>query len=558
MFEMGFRDDIDAIAEYLPKSPERQTFFATATVSLAVNQAAERLMSSNREIINPTTEHDHTHSTISQYHTVVPSAVDFFPHILRLIAHSQMAIKSNKVVIFCQTTRMAQLLSTMLRALALRVLPGGEETQVFEIHSMRSQEVRTTELFNFRKLRGQPSILVTTDLVTRNNDVDNATHVIQIGIPSSGQIYFSRVGKVHHAPQGRSDLVLLPWEIGFMTWQLTEVEIKPLTLNELKREVVELATSKDAELGSKMKDALIRPSLPLIENIETEINALKSHLDEDAVKETFASLLGYYIPKSPELRCQKPIIVQGLKDWTTDACGMLAAPYVSDAFLNRLGIRDGRTKHFGEQFVDHSEKYAARREGPHWSGRGRQQSKQKNKRLPEWSTENPVLDERDPATSPEDYRTSRYGKRDISPHRSLQAPRPPPRMAWGHSGTNALGSPPASRVNTVRPNRIRTWGSGEQTASQPSTPWPAGSRSPTLVCEQGILRAEATPTPISELTPEAKTARAALSNWGNDAAASNDTTVEPPDSWQLPPAPRTGRLRWSWREQEHAGSDSKS
>ena len=526
---MGFRDDIDAIAEYLLKPPERQTFFATATVSPSVNQAAERLMSSNREIINSTTEHDDTHSTVSQYHTIVPSAADLFPHILRLIARSQMVERSSKVIIFCQTTRMAQLLSTMLRALAPHILPGGEDTQVFEVHSMRPQDTRSTELFNFRKLRGQPSILVTTDLVVRSNEVGNPAHVIQIGIPSSGPVYFSRVGKALQVPQGRSDLVLLPWEIGFMTWQLTEAEIKPLALNELKRDVVELATNRDAKLGSELKDAPIKPSLPLIENIETEIAALRSRLDEDAIKETFASLLGYYISKSPELRCQKPIIVQGLKDWTVDACGMLAAPYVSDAFLNRLGMRDGRTKYFGEQVVDRSEKYAARRGGPHWVGRGHQDSKHKSKVLPGWSTESAALDERDPSTSPEDYRTNRYGKRDTSVQRSLESI-PRPKMAWDHPGTDAV-DPPIS-ANAARPHRIRTWGSGEQASA----------------------------TPVSKLSTEARDARAALGNWGNDVTASNGAIIEPPepDPWQLPPAPRTTGMRPSWGQRDRNNLGSKS
>jgi ATP-dependent RNA helicase MSS116 len=525
MFEMGFRDDIDAIAEYLPKPPQLQTFFATATVPLAVNQAVERLMSPNCEIINPTIEYDDTHSAVSQYHTIVPSAADFFPHILRLIARTQIVGRSSKVIIFCQTTRVAQLLSTILRALAPKILPGGEDTQVFEVHSMRPLEARSTELFNFRKHRGQPSILVTTDLVVRSNEVGHPDHVIQIGIPSSGPIYFSRVGKALHVPQGRSDLVLLPWEIAFMTWQLTEVKIKPLTLNELKRDVVELATTMDAKLASNSKDPPIDPALPLVENIETEIDALKSRLDEDAVKETFASLLGYYIPKSPELRCQKSIIVQGLKDWTTDACGMLAAPYVSDAFLNRLGMRDGRTKYFGEQVVDRSEKYAARRSGAHWVGRGRQDGKHKSKELPDWSTESVALDERDPSTSPEDYRTNRYGKRDTSLQRSTEST-PRPKMAWGHSETNAV-DPPAN-VNAVRPHRIRTWTSGEQ----------------------------ATVAPVSEPTPEARAARAALGNWGGDATASNNAAVEPPapDPWQLPPSPRTAGTRWSWGQRGRAGS----
>src|SRR5258706_3185123 len=439
-----------------------------------------------------------------------------------------MAGRSSKVIIFCQPTRMAQLFSTMLRALAPKILAGGKDTQVFEVHSMRPQEARSTELFDFGKHRGQPSILVTTDLVVRNNEVGHPDHIIHVGIPSSGPIYFGRVEKALQAPQGRSDLVLLPWEIGFMTWQLTEVEIKPLTLNELKRDVVELATTMDAKLGSNSKDAPIEPSFPLVENIETEIDALKSRLDEDAVKETFASLLGYYIPKSPELRCQKSIIVQGMKDWTVDACGMFAAPYVSDTFLDRLGMRDGRTKYFGQQVVDHSEKYAARRQGAHWLGRGHQDSKHKSKGLPDWSTESAALDERDPSTSPEDYRTNRYGKRDTSVQRSLEST-PRSKMAWDHPGTDAVDHP--TNANTTPPRRINTWGSGSG--------------------EQA--------TPVPKLS-EARAARAALGSWGNDATASNGAIIEPPepDPWQLPPAPRTVGMRPSWGQRDRTNLGSKS
>ena len=44
---------------------------------------------------------------------------------------------------------------------------------------------------------------------------------------------------------GRGDLVLLPWEIGFLTWKLNEIPLKPCKIKELMSELQTLAQKYD-------------------------------------------------------------------------------------------------------------------------------------------------------------------------------------------------------------------------------------------------------------------------------------------------------------------------
>jgi len=245
--------------------------------------------------------------------------------------------------------------------------------------------------------------------------------VIQVGIPGGTEQYIHRVGRTGRAgTQGRGDLVLLPWEIGFVTWQLTEVPLKPLTLNELTSQVKALANTFDADPKAFFKSVpgatsavkydhrgravttgpriFATPTLATIEDINRNISESLDRIDEEAIKETFSSLLGYYIAKSPELRTQKGVIVQGCKDWAVQACGLPTPPYVSDAFLQRLGFTDGRTKHFGR---DYQGSWAKRATSSPWGGRGQQKPQNHSKTTkPSWG---------EIEAEAEEYRSHRYG-----------------------------------------------------------------------------------------------------------------------------------------------------
>lgn len=332
---MGFREEIEAITSYLPKSPQRQTFLFSATVSREIRQIARSTLDEKHLFIDCVpADSSPVHAHVPQFHTVLPSAADQFPHLLRLLAHDQLLNPgTSKIIIFLPTTRMTQLVATIISQLVDSCLPAGRSTSVYEIHSKRTMQARTNTSDRFRKDRGN-CILLSSDVSARGVDYPGVTRVIQIGIPSTPDQYVHRVGRTGRGREktGRADLVLLPWEVGYVSWQLNGIPLKPLSTNELAAQVQELApptyTQRLDELDRQVQDFLPR-------------------LDADAVKETLASQLGYYTGKGSELRIHKTAIFEGLKDWTTQACGLAQAPHFSEGFLLKLGLGGGSSGAFG-------------------------------------------------------------------------------------------------------------------------------------------------------------------------------------------------------------------
>ncbi|KAG9100433.1 hypothetical protein FRC06_004142 [Ceratobasidium sp. 370] len=378
------------------ESPERQTMLYSATVSRAIQQVARASLDKNHLFINTVTEEESpVHAHIPQYHTILPKAEDQIPHILRLLAHDQLSNPGkSKSIVFLPTTRMTQMYAQLLRELARDTLPAGRGTQVYEIHSKKEQDQRSRTSDRFRKDTTGASILVTSDVSARGVDYPGVTRVIQVGIPSTSDQYVHRVGRTGRAgTEGRGDLVLLPWEIGFVTWQLTHVPMKATTVKEIEAQLLQLASKHDENPATFYTPPPVprhvrtafrgSPQTPVpvsfspkttqrVQEIESNVKEVLPQLDPLTVDETFAGLLGYYIAKSPELRVAKSVILQGCKDWATGAAGLPEEPHVSQAFLQRLGYDDGRTKRFGAR----REEYQPKRWGSApWSGRGNQRER---------------------------------------------------------------------------------------------------------------------------------------------------------------------------------------
>ncbi|KAA1476149.1 DEAD-domain-containing protein [Dentipellis sp. KUC8613] len=353
LLDMGFRDDLEGIVRELPKTPERQTFLFSATISRPIQQITKAFLDSNRHFIDVVPVDDSpVHAHVPQYHTILPSAEHQIPHVLRLIAHDQLVnAGKSKILLFLPTTKVTQLFSTLLRELK-KSLPASRGTHVYELHSKKNQSQRTRTSDDFRADKSGASILVSSDVSARGVDYPGITRVIQVGIPSSSEQYVHRVGRTGRAGSaGRGDLVLLPWEKGFLTYSLSDVPIKPLSVEELQSEVTKIAEKHDADRDAFWASApphTVREYPPTVAKVlaETDANiaALHDRLDEDAVKETLAALLGYYLGQTGALGVDRAVVLQGLRDWTTQACGLPKPPHVSDAFLARLGFRDPAPK----------------------------------------------------------------------------------------------------------------------------------------------------------------------------------------------------------------------
>ncbi|KAN0129725.1 P-loop containing nucleoside triphosphate hydrolase protein [Lactarius tabidus] len=358
LLDMGFRPDIDAITDFFPKTPIRQTFLFSATVSPQIRQVAREVLDKDHlfiDVVSKDTSPVHAH--IPQHYTVLPNAKEQLPQLLRLIAHDQLANpRSSKVIVFLNTTKQTQLFATLFRQLSKTTLPA--RSQIYEIHSKRTQSSRSAASNAFRRDRSGAAILVTSDVSARGIDYPDVTRVIQVGIPASSEQYVHRVGRTGRAGKsGRADLLLLPLEQTFVRYQLADVPIKEYSHNELLKESSMLAEKFESDsAGSQDSAEVVKPyasKFPTKErhfrsdpsaalaNLDTEIAGEVDRFDREVIAEVFISLLGYYLSKAGELRVTKRSIYEALQTWTTEACGLPKPPHISDSLLAKMGGLDG-------------------------------------------------------------------------------------------------------------------------------------------------------------------------------------------------------------------------
>jgi ATP-dependent RNA helicase MSS116, mitochondrial len=362
---MGFRADIDRILEFLPPIGERQTLLVSATIPASVRSIARSSMSKDYKFINTVSEEDSpVHAHVPQFSTILPSAKWELPHVMRLLAQDQLTAGlkqapgygyGSKVIIFLPTTKKTQLYATAIRELSRDLLPAGRQTKIYEIHSKKSQNERERYSSAFRNSKNEHSILITSDVSARGVDYPGVTRVIQVGVPQSGEQYIHRVGRTGRGGpdklvpgRARGDLVLQPWEVGFLTWQLTNVPLEQVTVQETMKDLEDLAKRVD-ESGLKNHYESLNPDAPPAEQaqprrnsrrrgdfenehpwsafekqlpyspiatgdfFDSSVTALLPRLDEESIREVFTSLLGYYVGKSTEMRASKDTILDGCK-----------------------------------------------------------------------------------------------------------------------------------------------------------------------------------------------------------------------------------------------------
>jgi ATP-dependent RNA helicase MSS116 len=396
LLDMGFTEDLNYIVDHTPK--DRQTFLFSATVSPSIKKIARKYLDKDNLVIDCVPENEsNVHEHIPQYATVVPSAKEQLPHVLKLLAADQLTNPGkSKSIVFLPTTKLTQLYATFIRELS-QSLPAGEQTQVYEIHSKLEQRRRSKASDAFRQDDSGASVLVTSDVSARGVDYPGVTRVIQVGIPGTPEQYIHRVGRTGRGGStgGQGDLVLLPWESKFLN-ALAEVPIRQVSTEETTAQLEQLAKVRDEAIGSgetvtsAVKKAVRRndrfgtrgglsdhssePYLPRYHKMDALIDELKVGLDAQAVEEVFVSMLGYYAAKADSLlKTPAMNIVQDLQTWAVEAGGLESPPYVSAAFLQKLGIRqNGRGgKKTGDRPFGERRGNFGRSEGNSFGGRDR-------------------------------------------------------------------------------------------------------------------------------------------------------------------------------------------
>jgi len=187
MLDMGFIDDITAIAEALPE--QRQTVMYSATFAGHVGGLAQRLTREPQRI--DVASHTDTHAHIEQrLHWA-----DNPGHKNSLLEHILAERELDQAVVFTSTQRDADWLADHLAELghAVAALHGGMP---------QGRRNRVLQGLRQRQLR----VLVATDVAARGIDVPTITHVINYGMPMKAEDYVHRIGRTGRA--GRDGLAI--------------------------------------------------------------------------------------------------------------------------------------------------------------------------------------------------------------------------------------------------------------------------------------------------------------------------------------------------------------
>ncbi len=198
MLDMGFADDVVAIAKSLPA--QRQTVCFTATLSRAVRSLAGQLLRDPEWMEVARIASDE--APIDD-HVVY---VDNSHHRDKVLAKCLTDSGMGQAIVFTATKRHAEQLAGELFRTGISALA---------LHGDLNQRERTKALNRLR--RGECKVLVATDVAARGIDVSTITHVINYDLPRVAEDYVHRIGRTGRAGAsgqalslvGRDDIITL-------------------------------------------------------------------------------------------------------------------------------------------------------------------------------------------------------------------------------------------------------------------------------------------------------------------------------------------------------------
>lgn len=178
MLDMGFYDDIMAIAKHLPE--KRQTLMFSATMPPKIQKMAKSLLSKPVEIkIAVSKPTDKVHQKV--YFCGEREKQDLLMTLFQTES-------SKRVIVFASSKIKVKELARALRR---------KKLAVGEMHSDLDQTVREEVMRNFRA--GNTDILVATDIVARGIDIDDITMVVNYDVPHDAEDYVHRIGRTARA-----------------------------------------------------------------------------------------------------------------------------------------------------------------------------------------------------------------------------------------------------------------------------------------------------------------------------------------------------------------------
>ncbi len=179
MLDLGFADEVERIAQALPR--QRQTLLFSATMPPPIASLARQML---RDPVAVAAGPAATPAPRIDQRVVFLDAGEKRPLLIDLLRRGRMA----RTLVFTRTRQSAETLVASLDAAGLRASA---------IHGDKSQPQRDRILAGFRA--GTFPVLVATDLAARGLDIDGLTHVVNYELPEAPEAYVHRVGRTARA-----------------------------------------------------------------------------------------------------------------------------------------------------------------------------------------------------------------------------------------------------------------------------------------------------------------------------------------------------------------------
>lgn len=195
MLDMGFSDDILAIAKLLPETC--QTIMFSATMPDKIEELARTLLK-NPAVVKLAVSKPADKIKQSAYvcHENQKTGV------LRSIFKAE---KPKRVIIFSSSKMKVKEINRTLRQMKINS---------DEMHSDLSQAQRDDVMYRFKS--GQVDVLVATDIVARGIDIDDISMVINYDVPRDCEDYVHRIGRTARADHDGTAITLVRGkEVGY-------------------------------------------------------------------------------------------------------------------------------------------------------------------------------------------------------------------------------------------------------------------------------------------------------------------------------------------------------
>ncbi|MBI2380798.1 MAG: DEAD/DEAH box helicase [Gammaproteobacteria bacterium] len=176
MLDMGFVEDVEAIAAETPDT--RQTLLFSATLEGEIAQVAKRLLKDPQRIQISGVKERHT--SITQ----VVHAADHLDHKMDLLRHYLADETLTQTVVFVSTKASTEELAAALKDDGHAAMP---------LHGDMKQGMRSRIME--RMQAGRLRVLVATDVAARGLDVKGMSHVVNFDLPMVAEDYVHRIGR---------------------------------------------------------------------------------------------------------------------------------------------------------------------------------------------------------------------------------------------------------------------------------------------------------------------------------------------------------------------------